>query len=374
MKNIVINLKRRSDRKENIKKLFSDKNIEYSFFEAIDGKELKGTLELYKLFLNNDFNWRKGVIGCALSHHKLWTNLLEDDIHDNYCIFEDDIILSNNFSQESLNKCEKFINENKVDVLFLGYHMIKNLREKNKDIYNSDKELSFHKYNSKLYIGGFFGYIISKNGAKKMERYISENGIKHGIDYLIKIIKDLNVYECQPFLVNSDWVDNINSDVDSDIQKDYNSLKINTYDLFKIVELGGNKYKFYQGLDSSGNDIKRVNGKSILEIEYIADNIKECVGFNTLGFLKNKINKIDTSPWFNPINDGVYVKIQKENKNIRVKMLCNWCSSSQLCHEWNHMSKGNFKWNDIEITDSNDNIDYFVIINKPLNNNEFSIP
>jgi hypothetical protein len=57
----------------------------------------------------------------------------------------------------------------------------------------------------------------------------------------------------------------------------------------------------------------------------------------------------------------------------RVKLLCNWCSSKDLCNDWNRMSKGNYKWNNIEITWEDNNIDFYVIINKP-NNFEYYIP
>ena len=116
MKNIVINLERRPDRKKNIEKLFSE--IEYNFYSAIDGKKLKGTPEIYNLFKGNDFKWRRGVIGCALSHYNIWNSLSKDENFESYCIFEDDITLSNNFSQEILNKCKDFVISNDIDVLF----------------------------------------------------------------------------------------------------------------------------------------------------------------------------------------------------------------------------------------------------------------
>lgn len=372
MKNIVINLERRPDRKKNIEKLFSE--IEYNFYPAIDGKKLKGTSEIYNLFKGNDFKWRRGVIGCALSHYNIWNSLSKDEKFESYCIFEDDITLSNNFSQEILNKCKDFVISNDIDVLFLGYHMFKHIRHNLNHIYNSDNESTFHTYKKNLYIGGFFGYIISKKGANKMLKYIENNGIKHGIDYLIKINNDLNVYECQPFLVKSDWVDNPNSGIDSDIQKDFEYLKFDDEKFNEIVEISGTKYKFYRGLDSPGDDYKRIRTTDIHQIEQIARNEEHCLCFNSLGYLKNKISKLEKSPWFHPLNDGLYVKIPKEKeKNIKVKMLCNWCTSSQLCQEWNHMSKGNFKWNNIEITHE-DNADYFVIINKPLHESDFYIP
>lgn len=74
------------------------------------------------------------------------------------------------------------------------------------------------------------------------------------------------------------------------------------------------------------------------------------------------------------------IDLTKFKKTIKVLMLCNWCTSEQLCNNWNKMSKGNRKWNDIEIIsiededkvneeihleNYSDNFDYVCIINKP---------
>src|SRR3990172_11712037 len=125
-------------------------------------------------------------------------------------------------------------------------------------------------------------------------------------------------------------------------------------------------YKFYPTLDSFGNDICHISNKTVQELKEIADKDLNCMGFNTLGFLKYKItSEID----FKSLNtklyyDGLYVK----NKKFRVKLLCNWCTSKELCLDWNRLSKGNFIWNDIEITWEDKDVDFYVIINKPLNN------
>ena len=152
---------------------------------------------------------------------------------------------------------------------------------------------------------------------------------------------------------------------------------------------------FIKNLDIIGNDIYRFN-KPIEELFKIAISNKNCIGFNTLGFFKNKIDNLEKSNYFNN-NDGIYIKkeiyekylinnnlinnelindnlINNLNKKIRVKMICNWCSSYQLCVEFGNMCKDNYSWNNIEITWDNNNIDYFVIINKPSNNNEYFIP
>ena len=63
----------------------------YEFFQAVNGKELEPTNELYYLFERNDFNYKKGVIGCTLSHLYLWKQLIEDKHNDFYELNDEDI-------------------------------------------------------------------------------------------------------------------------------------------------------------------------------------------------------------------------------------------------------------------------------------------
>ena len=94
----IINLNKRTDRREKMKTKLKNLYInKYDFFEAVDGKELTPTPELLSLFKMNDFNYKKGVMGCALSHIHLWNNLINDKDNDFYVILEDDIVFSNNF-------------------------------------------------------------------------------------------------------------------------------------------------------------------------------------------------------------------------------------------------------------------------------------
>ena len=60
-----------------------------------------------------------------------------------------------------------------------------------------------------------------------MLNYIENNGIKHGIDYLFKINKELNIFTLEPSIVLSEWVRNLNDNVDSDIQKDQSIFHLN---------------------------------------------------------------------------------------------------------------------------------------------------
>jgi hypothetical protein len=108
-----------------------------------------------------------------------------------------------------------------------------------------------------------------------------------------------------------------------------------------------------------------------------------CVGFNTLGFFKNKIENLTSSQYFKAI-DGMYIKkssvpavpvpavpvpavpapsVPAPSVPVRLKMLCNWCSSEQLCQEWSTMY--NDRWKNIQLTHEDRAIDYYVIINSP---------
>lgn len=56
----------------------------------------------------------------------------------------------------------------------------------------------------------------------------------------------------------------------------------------------------------------------------------------------------------------------KFSKITKIKLLSNFCSIRELSLLWNKMSKGNLTWNNIQLCfDEKDNIDYYIIINKP---------
>jgi len=362
----IINLERRQDRKEStIQKLF-DAEIDpsmYEFIRAVDGSTLKPTVEIQELFKDNDFGFRKGVVGCALSHYNLWQQLLNDTNNDCYLIMEDDFTLASNFKEklEQLTQSGEFSNK---EVIFLGYHMFEKERSKFHNIYNNDVQsnnLVLETLNMQIYIGGYFAYSINKIGAQKLINHIKTNGIKHGIDYLNKIISDLQSYECQPQIVFSDWNEN-GKQIDSDIQNIYERL-----DFTNISDINDDSFIFINGMDHHGDDIFFEKASIHVLIER-AKKDKKCVAFNTLGFFKNKadVNTLKPSQYFGE-EDGIYIKKEyyKANETIKIKMLCNWTNSEQLCKEWSNMCTVDFKWNNYELvwTDIKEDIDYYVIIN-----------
>src|SRR5690606_33348784 len=114
-------------------------------------------------------------------------------------------------------------------------------------------------------------------------------------------------------------------------------------------------YDYVNGMDSLGNDVAYQLPTTMKQLaEYASAYGYEA--FNTMGFMKSAISELTKSTI-----GGIYIK-----RNLfRVKMLCNWCSSKELCDDWNRMSQGNYRWNDIEITSSDKNIDFYVLVNRP---------
>lgn len=358
---IVINLKKRIDRKNYIINLFSNLNLNsYFFYEAIYGNNIELTLEIKNLFNGNDFSYRKGVIGCALSHYNIWLNLLKDNNNDYYIIFEDDIYINEKLVfLKNFNLTNNYVKTNEsLDVLFMGFH-----KSDNNLNFDDNIDLNFIPFNNNLFnICGAFAYIITKNGANKIINYIhdNKNGIKHGIDYLFKIIPDLNMTMTKPSIIFSKWVQKISDDVDSDIQKDFNCFNIDDFYDY-------NNYIFYKNLDQINNDVKCYKTNRLQDLFDESEKLDDLsTGFNTLGFFKNKIdsNSLVKSSWFGE-NDGTYMKLDRKQ---RVKVICNWTDSKSVCNMWNNQSKGNYIWNNIKLTSDANLIDYYVIINYPNNN------
>ena len=411
----VLNLERRLDRKAAMVIQMKEAGLhDFSFYKAVDGNELDSTQELKTLFAGNDFGNRRGVIGCAMSHLKMWRELLEDKTNTYYVIFEDDFSLVEKFKEKFDSLTEEFI---KNDVIFLGYHMFDKKRKEVKDIYDiSGDQIKVMPLNKDLYIGGTFSYSINKDGAKKLVDYIDQNGIKHGIDYVMKILPGLNSCELQPLLVRSEWNEAGNGKtVDTDIQTNYKAL-----DFTKTLE---DQFIFIPRMDQIGSDLYYHRGLSVIECMKKALNDPKCQGFNTLGFFKSNIDKLSGSIYFGE-KDGLYIRgveppqpplaeavaeavagvgvvvaeavaeavaevgvvvAVAENASaesslkvpapLYVRVSCNWCSSEQLCKEWSIMKPPNSRIELISMDDKEKGADApLVIINQPQHGTPLNDP
>jgi glycosyl transferase family 25 len=182
----IINLEKSVDRMNNIANIMKKYNLKFNRFNAVYGKTLSNS-EIENVIHPICFNMlcSNGMIGCALSHIKLWRQLLNDNTTDNYLILEDDI---GDININKLIKLLNFIDKEKIE-----YHMI-NLNTitcGGKIIKNKIK------IEDNLYLGqgliplGASSYIINKRGAQILINNIAKYKVKTHIDLQINIIKKL---------------------------------------------------------------------------------------------------------------------------------------------------------------------------------------
>lgn len=235
LKTYVLNMKRRPER---LKQFVLDNHdelekLQYEVFEAVDGQEMKPYPRLLKLFENGDYNYRRGILGCASSHINMWmkfiVNSSRGDI-DTLLVLEDDITLSKNFISKLSNSLEQLPRDD-WDILFLGHFLYPQYR-KNED--RSDRMPYVTQWDKKecekYSMGGTIGYVISRIGAIKLLKYINENGMYNAIDWVMfKTADILNIYYCYPHIVYSECVTN-EIKPHSDIQYDTTSLCIEDLD------------------------------------------------------------------------------------------------------------------------------------------------
>lgn len=226
MKTYVVNLKSRPDR---LKQFIVDNHeslhqLQYEVFEAIDGKEIMPTPKNLKLFETGDYKYRKGIMGCASSHIKIWHELIVSPELDIMLVLEDDITLAKNFIDKLIISLRR-LPPNQWDMVFLGHFLYPNLR---KDMDRSDVNPTVERWDKNRCIsqsmGGTIGYVISKKGAIKMYKHIHENGVYNAIDWVMFKTADVNsIYYCYPHIVFSECVTQ-DKKPDSDIQYDVTSL------------------------------------------------------------------------------------------------------------------------------------------------------
>lgn len=105
--------------------------------------------------------------------------------------------------------------------------------------------------------------------------------------------------------------------------------------------------------------------------------------YNTSYLLSKALE--DDDNYTNLVKTDEYIKLVSEITNkidtsilekkiyIRVFLMGNWIEPKKLCDLWNHMSKGDYTWNNIKIV-WEEPCDYYCIINKPPNDNIYYDP
>jgi GR25 family glycosyltransferase involved in LPS biosynthesis/glycosyltransferase involved in cell wall biosynthesis len=213
----IINLERRPDRKLRVTTYMKEANVDnYEFIKAVDGKELRPSLKIKELFLGNDFNYRKGVVGCALSHIHLWEALIADKINDYYVILEDDAKLCKNFKANLDCAIDLYIRK-QVDYLLIGGQKINE-----ECLLKEELHVQILKHTITAY--GAHGYIINKTACKKLLKYINVYRVTRAIDWVgIYINAGVVMWAVNKWLVDAPTFQ-VNNNQDTDIQKSYDAF------------------------------------------------------------------------------------------------------------------------------------------------------
>lgn len=228
----VINLDRRADRK----KSFVD---HHPYFKgkvkrhmACDGLSLTLTPALANLFKPNDFFWKKAVMGCAISHLKLWTMLYNEPPEiKTYLIMEDDARLKPEWSK-AWEKVQRNLPVG-WECIYLG-----GVLPPNKEGYELVKEPVIDGL-CRIKPNTFFGqaepvrqfhfcayaYILSRAGVKKIiDELMRQNGIWTSADHILfNSLDKMNVYCLDPLVAGASQDDDpayINSDFNDFSRKD----------------------------------------------------------------------------------------------------------------------------------------------------------
>jgi glycosyl transferase family 25 len=200
MKIFVLHYSKLIDRKKYIIEQFQKQNItDYEFIEKFDKDEI--TSDESSLFA---VNYKKSTMSLHLKHNYVYK--LTADNYDNALIFEDDVILSDNFI-DKLNNYMTQLPEN-YDMLFIGdgcnLHIEEHKLIPNKNIYAKCLYPTSWGGNGASKCSD--SYIINKKCAKKMCEYINSLKCKINlpIDWWInEAARDNNfeVYWAEPTIV-----------------------------------------------------------------------------------------------------------------------------------------------------------------------------
>jgi GR25 family glycosyltransferase involved in LPS biosynthesis len=210
MKKFVINLERRSDRKEQFGK--TNPNIDVSFFNAIDGKTISHN-KILQLGFDTNKTWRdpffnkkmtKGEVACFMSHFLLWKHCLE--INEPILIFEDDAIINDSFNESYYESLM-----GRIDFLYLGRN--ENEPENVIDV-DDNLEIPGYAYN-------MHAYAISPFGAKKLLSTNIKTNIIPVDDYVALMKRSINVFALKQDVADQHSRSFLGTDVEQTNDDDY---------------------------------------------------------------------------------------------------------------------------------------------------------
>ncbi len=167
----VVNLKRSTERRKYIENHLKDKNIQYELIEAVDRENL--TEEQIRKVADKEWVIKlssqlpqvlKGIIGCALSHKKIFKRIVSESL-PYALILEDDALIEDGIDKNFLDSLPM-----NWDVLLLGYHLdnTEPVPPIPCSFWGRYKKDNFVIAKPVRKVAGTHGYIVSQQGAKRL--------------------------------------------------------------------------------------------------------------------------------------------------------------------------------------------------------------
>ena len=197
----VISLPEAYDRRARIEQIFGDLNLDFQFIDAVDGRQFDVINHpLYNANKRLAFFGRHlngGEIGCLLSHKKIYQKIADENINQ-ALIFEDDVLLRENF----LPVLQKILKMGVPydAVRFFGSPKLERIKARN--ICKIDNTHNLVRHSGMP--GGAHATLMTKAGAHKLLKHLNKTA--YPIDALMgrNWLTGLDWYTVRPGLAAQD--------------------------------------------------------------------------------------------------------------------------------------------------------------------------
>jgi GR25 family glycosyltransferase involved in LPS biosynthesis len=228
----VINLKRRTDRLISFFQRNQKCEIPFKVFEGVDGKTLEPSNKIQSLFSTGDFNYRRGIVGCAMSHIELWRRFLIDPHVQYLVVLEDDVVLTHRFSTKLMQILSSKVS-NEFDVLFLHFNPYPPYRYNKLYLQYTPIEVEIwpKEKSIKENMGSGAAYLLTKQGAKQLLEHIDIHGVYNAIDWVM-FKSGIRTGYTSPMMAFAECVQS--GSPDTDIQNVYDSVSLSEWTLREL--------------------------------------------------------------------------------------------------------------------------------------------
>jgi hypothetical protein len=220
----------------------------------------------HNLFYQNSFNYRRDIIDSLVAQYEI---LWRDQNSEYLMIVDEKVALTDTFKNRLDKLLEQIVGKS-YDFIALAYD-------------GSDKPLSTELKEVDTFNHPISAYLISRQARQNFILWAEKDGFGGQLHEFVNKYQ-LKKYEYSLFIG----------------KKKSEMRQLSVYP----------GYKFYSQMDSRGGDIHYVGNKTPDQMKQIAESTPECIGFNTLGWLKKEIK--DEKEFIHlylstEINQGLYV-------------------------------------------------------------------